>query len=60
MKDALSGKRTSLELYRLKKILGTLANKEGRGTELISLYIPPGKQISEVMNMLREEYGTAS
>jgi len=37
-----------------------LANKEGRGTELISLYIPPGKQISEVMNMLREEYGTAS
>lgn len=56
----MSGKRTSLELYRLKKILGTLANKEGRGTELISLYIPPGKQISEVMNMLREEYGTAS
>jgi len=37
-----------------------LANKEGRGTELISLYIPPGKQISEVMNMLREEYGTAA
>lgn len=53
-------KRTSLELYRLKRILGTLAGKEGRGTELISLYIPPGKQISEVMNMLREEYGTAS
>lgn len=37
-----------------------LADKEGRGTELISLYIPPGKQISEVMNMLREEYGTAA
>jgi peptide chain release factor subunit 1 len=53
-------KRTSLEIFRLKKILNTLANKEGRGTELISLYIPPGKQISEVMNMLREEYGTAS
>ncbi|MGB9676752.1 MAG: peptide chain release factor aRF-1, partial [Candidatus Bathyarchaeales archaeon] len=27
---------------------------------LVSLYIPPGKQISEVMNMLRDEYGTAS
>jgi len=53
-------RRTSLELFRLKKILNTLAVKEGRGTELISLYIPPGKQISEVMNMLREEYGTAS
>jgi len=55
-----SEKRTSLELFRLKKILNTLASKEGRGTELISLYIPPGKQISEAMNMLRDEYGTAS
>jgi len=54
------GKRTSLELFRLKKTLNTLASKEGRGTELISLYVPPGKQISEVMNMLRDEYGTAS
>lgn len=58
--NVLSKKRTSLELFRLKKILNTLANKEGRGTELISLYVPPGKQISEVVNMLREEYGTAS
>jgi len=49
-----------LELFRLKKTLNTLASKEGRGTELISLYVPPGKQISEVMNMLRDEYGTAS
>lgn len=53
-------KRTSLELFRLKKTLATLANKEGRGTELVTLYVPPGKQISEAMNMLRDEYGTAS
>ncbi|MEM2105722.1 MAG: peptide chain release factor aRF-1 [Candidatus Bathyarchaeia archaeon] len=53
-------KRTSLELFRLKKTLDTLTRKEGRGTELVSLYVPPGKQISEVMNMLRDEYGTAS
>jgi len=59
-KLSASRKRTSLELFRLKKILSMLASKEGRGTELISLYIPPGKQISEVMAMLREEYGTAS
>jgi len=55
-----TSKRTSLELFRLKKTLDTLARKEGRGTELVSLYVPPGKQISEVMNMLRDEYGTAS
>ena len=49
-----------MELFRLKKTLNTLANKEGRGTELVSLYIPPGRQISDVTNMLRQEYGTAS
>ena len=53
-------KKTSLELFRLKKTLMTLAGKEGRGTELVSLYVPPGKQISDVINTLRDEYGTAS
>jgi len=53
-------KRTSLERFRLKRVLETLARKEGRGTELISLYVPPGRQISEVVAMLRQEYGTAS
>ena len=37
-----------------------LASKEGRGTELVSLYVPPGRQISEVVAMLNNEYGTAS
>jgi len=53
-------KRTSLELFRLKKALDVLARKEGRGTELVSLHVPPGRQISEVLSMLRDEYGTAS
>jgi peptide chain release factor subunit 1 len=55
-----ASKKTSLELFRLKKTLNTLASKEGRGTELVSLYVPPGKQISDVLNTLRDEYGTAS
>ena len=37
-----------------------LARKEGSHTELITLYVPPGKQISDAINLLREEYGTAS
>lgn len=37
-----------------------LAKKEGSHTELITLYVPPGKQISDAVNLLREEYGTAS
>jgi len=44
----------------LKRALDTLASKEGRGTELISLYVPPGRQISEVIAMLKQEYGTAA
>jgi len=56
----LSTTRTSLQRFRLKKALDTLAKKEGRGTELVSLYVPPGRQISEVVSMLKQEYGTAS
>ncbi len=52
--------KSSLELFRLKKTLTALASKEGRGTELVSVYVPPGKQISDVITMLRDEYGTAS
>jgi len=58
--DNLSTKRTSLQRFRLKRALDTLAKKEGRGTELVSLYIPPGRQISEVVATLKQEYGTAS
>jgi peptide chain release factor subunit 1 len=56
----LKKKRTSLERFRLKRALDTLASKEGRGTELVSLYVPHGRQISEVAAMLKQEYGTAS
>jgi len=50
----------SVSRFKLKRTLETLASKEGRGTELISLYVPPDRRIHEVMNNLREEYGTAS
>jgi len=60
VKTLSTSKKTSLELFRLRKTLSILASKEGRATELISLYVPPGKQISDAINMLRDEYGTAS
>lgn len=46
--------------YRLKRNLDRLTAREGRGTELVSLYVPPGRQVSEVVAMLNNEYGTAS
>jgi len=48
------------EKYVFKKKLETLRNKSGRGTELISLYIPSNKRISDVINHLREEHEQAS
>jgi peptide chain release factor subunit 1 len=50
----------SVSRHRLKRTLETLASKEGRGTELISLFVPPDRQVHEVMANLREEHGTAS
>jgi peptide chain release factor subunit 1 len=56
----LSTKQDSLLRFRLKRNLERLASREGRGTELVSLYVPPGRQVSEVVAMLNNEYGTAS
>jgi peptide chain release factor subunit 1 len=55
-----TAKKTSLELFRLRKTLNALASKEGSHTELITIYVPPGKQISDAINLLKDEYGTAS
>ena len=52
-------KTDSVKLYKIRKILDELSQKTGRGTELISLYIPNGKQLHEVITNLREEQGTA-
>jgi peptide chain release factor subunit 1 len=52
--------KSSLSQFRLKRSLAVLAKKEGRGTELISLYVTPGKQIYDVINQLRQEFTTAS
>lgn len=53
-------KRSSLEYFRLKRLVQDLESKEGRATELVSLYVPPGRQISDAATNLREEYGTAA
>jgi peptide chain release factor subunit 1 len=46
--------------YEFKRTLEALRNKRGRGTELISLYIPHDKQIHDITSQLREEFGQAS
>lgn len=51
---------TAQEKYEFKRLLEDLRSKSGRGTELISLYIPPDKQISDVTAQLRDEHGQAA
>ncbi|WNY25828.1 peptide chain release factor aRF-1 [Methanolapillus millepedarum] len=46
--------------YEFKKTLEILRDKHGRSTELVSLYIPPDKQISDVAADLREEHSQAA
>lgn len=46
--------------YDFKKSMQEIMNYKGRGTELISVYIPETKLISDVMAYLREEQSQAS
>jgi len=52
--------RTEVERYKINRLIQELRSKKGRGTELISLYIPGGKRLDEVISMLRQEYSQAS
>ncbi|MFA5862183.1 MAG: peptide chain release factor aRF-1 [Candidatus Thermoplasmatota archaeon] len=46
--------------YEFKRKLEELRNVKGTATQLISLYIPPGRQIHEVVSQMRSEYSQAS
>ena len=53
-------KSASRERYRFKRQLDEIDEAHGRGTELISLYVPPSKQISDVTNHLKNEFSQSS
>ncbi len=50
----------SVERYVLKKKLKFLEKKSGFHTELVSLYIPPTKKISDITNHLKNEIAESS
>ncbi|MFH1056607.1 MAG: peptide chain release factor aRF-1 [Candidatus Micrarchaeota archaeon] len=50
----------SKALYEFRKQLEALKKFQGRGTELISVYITPGYPVSEIVAKLRDEFGQAS
>ena len=48
-------KTNDLEVYKTKKLLETLKSKKGFHTELISVYIPHNRKISDVTGHLKNE-----
>ncbi len=47
-------------MYEFRRKLEDLESYKGRGTELITLYIPPDKNIADVASQLRSELSQAS
>jgi peptide chain release factor subunit 1 len=45
----------SVKQHKLRKLIAWLSDKEGRGMEFISLYIPREKSIDEIVAILREK-----
>lgn len=68
--DLLTGEEADQELERSKRVSTSwlMSNAQtyilpaltSAGTSMISLIIPPKGQISQIQNMLTQEYGTAS
>ncbi len=59
--DEVAGETLSdRQKYDFKRALEETKALKGRGTELISVYVPPNKQISDVAAYLREELSQSS
>lgn len=55
MSSMVEKKSNDLQIYHTKKVLDDLKGKKGFHTELISLYIPHDRKVSDVTNYLKNE-----
>ncbi|MFW5929186.1 MAG: peptide chain release factor 1, partial [Halobacteriota archaeon] len=46
--------------YELQRVIERLEEMEGSGTQLVSVYVPPDRQLSDVVAHLRQEHSEAS
>jgi len=58
VKDTL--KMTATQRFKLKQFVKDLEDFKGRGTELVSVYVPAGYDISKITTHLAQEQGTAT
>ena len=59
-RDGGTSAEVQLARYEFKRALEELRDASGRGTELVSVYVPADKPISDAANYIRQEYGQAS
>lgn len=52
-------KISAKEKWKLKQFIKELSDYRGRGTELVTVYIPAGYELSAIINHLQDEQGTA-
>jgi peptide subunit release factor 1 (eRF1) len=45
----------SVKQHKLRKLIASVSNKQGRGMEIISLYMPREKSIDEMVAILKCE-----
>jgi peptide subunit release factor 1 (eRF1) len=50
----------TIEKLKIKRILDFIDSAEGKGTSMVSLYIPSGAQVSRYTKKVNEEYHTAT
>lgn len=48
------------EKLKLRKLIKQLKSYRGRHTEFVTVYIPPGTEMSKIINQLQDEQGTAT
>jgi len=53
-------KLTSKERFKVKHFIKDLERHSGRGTELVSVYVPAGYDLAKIVQHLQAEQGTAS
>ena len=60
MSEQEAGARADRREYQYRKVLEELQEYEGSGTQLVTIYVPPDTQISEVAQHATTEYSEAS
>ena len=55
-----NNKIDAITRHKLKQFVKQLGQYRGRGTELVTVYVPAGYELSAVVNQLQDEQGTAT